>query len=103
MNNQVLLVCITELMTPTHFPLLPILFDSNKDIFVGIANDKEVIVNVWAIFQSKDAERIESLAFVFRKLLEKQGIKSKYMVQIKRSIPKDWEVIKGQGVSTSQP
>jgi len=86
-----LLVCITELIS--QLPLLSILLDSNKDIFVGIANDEKSIVNVWAIFQSKDAERIESLAFVFRKLLEKQGIKSKYMVQIKRSIPKGWEIL----------
>ena len=86
-----MLVCITELIS--QLPLLSILLDSNKDIFVGIANDKKSIVNVWAIFQSKDAERIESLAFVFRKLLEKQGIKSKYMVQIKRSIPKGWEIL----------
>ena len=101
MNNQVLLVCITELIS--QLPLLSILLDSNKDIFVGLANDKESIVNVWAIFQSKDAKRIEALAFVFKKLLEKQGIKSKYMVQIRKSIPKDWQIIKGQGVSTSQP
>ena len=86
-----MLVCITELIS--QLPLLSILLDSNKDIFVGIANDEKSIVNVWAIFQSKDAERIESLAFVFRKLLEKQGIKSKYMVQIKRSIPKGWEIL----------
>jgi len=86
-----LLVCITELIS--QLPLLSILLDSNKDIFVGIANDKKSIVNVWAIFQSKDAKRIESLAFVFRKLLEKQGIKSKYMVQVKRSIPKGWEIL----------
>ena len=90
--DMVLLACITELLPQS--PLLAILFDSNKDIFLGIANDKQSMVNVWAIFQSEDRKRIEALAFVFRKLLEKQGIKSKYMVQVRKTIPKNWEIIR---------
>jgi len=90
---MILLACITDLCDPYDFIPLSILFDANKDIFLGLAGDKKNITNVWAVFESENSQRIEALAFVFRKWLEKKGIKSKYLVQIRKKMP-DWELVK---------
>jgi|GEM_PF-5986765 len=95
---MVLLASITDLCDPYYYIPLTLLLDANKDIFIGLAGDRKNIANVWAIFKSENCQRIEALAFVFRKLLEKRGIKSKYLVQIRKKMP-DWELVRYEGVT----
>ena len=94
MKDKFLLVCITDLIELSSLLPLRLLIDFNSDIFIGLGDDKKNITNVWAIFKSDD-KRLNALAFVFRKMLDKVGIKSKYMVQIKTSLPKDITILRG--------
>ena len=97
MKDKFLLICVTDLINPFSLFPLRLLIDSNKDIFVGLGNDKKNIVNIWIVFKSDDCERLNALAFMFRKMLDKIKIKSKYMIRIKKSLPKNFIIINKMG------
>jgi len=60
---------------------------SNKDMFRGVTMEKKSLIGYY-VFEG-DKDRIESIAFVFNKIREKHKIRTKSLVEIKRSIRRE--------------
>ena len=83
-----LLVSILILTYPVPRIVASGIIQANRDIFLGVYNPKtpKKLGESVLVFKSDDEKRIEALEFIFRKLFEREGIRSKWVVQTKRDL-----------------
>ena len=89
-----LLVSILILTYPVSRIVASGIIQANRDIFLGVYSPKtpKKLGEDVLVFKSDDEKRIKALEFIFRKLFEREGIRSKWVVQTK-SVLKNYVLI----------
>jgi len=91
---SVLLVNILALTDPYLRIIVIASIRAHKDIFKGIWMPPRLkrLWDSYLVFVGSQ-ERIEKLTKFYRMIFDKVGLKSRYLVQIRKRMPRNWECI----------
>jgi len=89
-----LLVSIIILTYPVARVIAGGIIRANEDIFLGVYMPKnpQRVDEQFLVFKTEDQKRIEALEFVFRRLFKREGVESKWVVQVKNTL-KDYKLV----------